>query len=307
MKRILDCNASELRDVSKSSLIHAIRSSEGRVLVSENIVITQPLISGITNGELAASQGADFLLLNMFDADEPLINGMPQNIPPNELIHEFKRLTGRIVGVNLEAVDIEYSQDHDEIWKMKPGRSATPQNVQKLIQMGVQFIVITGNPNNGVSNRAIKNSLEKIRVDVGNDILIIVGKMHGAGVVKESGTQLVTCEDVDEYAKSGADIVLIPAPGTIPGMSQEVVTRLINTAHKNSILAMTAIGTSQEGAHVDTIRQVALMSKMAGADLHHIGDTGYLGVALPENIREYSVAIRGIRHTYARMARSIRR
>lgn len=307
MKRILDCNASDLQDINKSSLIHAIRASEGRVLVSENIVVTQPLISGITNGELAASQGADFLLLNMFDANEPLINGMPQDTPPNELIHEFKQLTGRVVGVNLEAVDPEFSQDHDEIWKMKEGRSATPQNVQKLIQMGVQFIVITGNPNNGVSNRAIKSSLEKIRAAVGHDILIIVGKMHGAGVVKESGAQLVTCEDVYEYAKSGADIVLIPAPGTIPGMNQEVVTKLINTAHKNSILAMTAIGTSQEGAHVDTIRQMALMSKMAGADLHHIGDTGYLGVALPENIREYSIAIRGIRHTYARMARSIRR
>lgn len=307
MKRILDCNASDLQDINKSSLIHAIRASEGRVLVSENIVVTQPLISGITNGELAASQGADFLLLNMFDANEPLINGMPQDTPPNELIHEFKQLTGRVVGVNLEAVDPEFSQDHDEIWKMKEGRSATPQNVQKLIQMGVQFIVITGNPNNGVSNRAIKSSLEKIRAVVGHDILIIVGKMHGAGVVKESGAQLVTCEDVYEYAKSGADIVLIPAPGTIPGMNQEVVTKLINTAHKNSILAMTAIGTSQEGAHVDTIRQMALMSKMAGADLHHIGDTGYLGVALPENIREYSIAIRGIRHTYARMARSIRR
>lgn len=307
MKRILDCNASDLRDMTKASLIHAIRASEGRVLVSENIAITQPLISGITNGELAASQGADLLLLNMFDADEPVINGMPQETPSNELIHEFKRLTGRVVGVNLEAVDPEFSKDHDEIWKMKPGRSATPQNVKKLIKMGVQFIVITGNPNNGVSNLAIKNSLETIRAAVGNDIVIIVGKMHGAGVIKESGAQLVTCEDVSEYAQHGADIVLIPAPGTIPGMSQEVVTKLINTAHKNTVLAMTAIGTSQEGAHVDTIRQVALMSKMAGADLHHIGDTGYMGVAVPENIREYSIAIRGIRHTYTRMARSIRR
>jgi len=46
---------------------------------------------------------------------------------------------------------------------------------------------------------------------------------------------------------------------------------------------------------------------MAGADLHHIGDAGYTGMAVPENIFAYSVAIRGLRHTYARMARSIRR
>lgn len=47
---------------------------------------------------------------------------------------------------------------------------------------------------------------------------------------------------------------------------------------------MTAIGTSQEGADVQAIRQIVLMCKMAGADLHHIGDTDYLGLALPENI-----------------------
>ncbi|KJE28617.1 hypothetical protein LG52_726 [Geobacillus kaustophilus] len=49
----------------------------------------------------------------------------------------------------------------------------------------------------------------------------------------------------------------------------------------------------------------ALTSKMAGADLHHIGgDAGYHGIAVPENIMAYSIAIRGRRHTYIRMARS---
>jgi hypothetical protein len=53
-----------------------------------------------------------------------------------------------------------------------------------------------------------------------------------------------------------------------------------------------------------TIRQIALMSKMADADLYHIGDAGYHGIAIPENIMTYSIAIRGKRHTYIRMARS---
>ena len=43
---------------------------------------------------------------------------------------------------------------------------------------------------------------------------------------------------------------------------------------------------------------------MAGADIHHIGDTGYVGMALPENIMAYSITIRGVRHTYHRMASS---
>ena len=65
--------------------------------------------------------------------------------------------------------------------------------------------------------------------------------------------------------------------------------------------------TSQEGADTATIRQIALMYKMTGTDIHHLGDTGYPGVAIPENIMAYSIAIRGVRHTYHRMACSINR
>ena len=70
---------------------------------------------------------------------------------------------------------------------------------------------------------------------------------------------------------------------------------------------MTAIGTSQEGADVDTIRRIALECKMAGTDIHHLGDSGYTGIAAPENITAYSVVIKGLRHTYRRMAASINR
>ena len=60
-------------------------------------------------------------------------------------------------------------------------------------------------------------------------------------------------------------------------------------------------------ADTDTIRRIALMCKMAGTDIHHIGDTGYTGMALAENIMAYSIAVRGIRHTYHRMAISVER
>ena len=46
---------------------------------------------------------------------------------------------------------------------------------------------------------------------------------------------------------------------------------------------------------------------MAGTDILHIGDTGYTGMALAENIMAYSIAVRGIRHTYHRMAMSVER
>ena len=61
------------------------------------------------------------------------------------------------------------------------------------------------------------------------------------------------------------------------------------------------------GADVATIRPIALMCKMPGTDVHHLGDAGYGGVSPPENIWAYSIAIRGILHTYRRMAGSVNR
>ncbi|MDK2373594.1 haloacid dehalogenase-like hydrolase [Serratia fonticola] len=307
MKRYLDCSASDLANISKDDLIYAIRASEGRILVSETIAITQPLLNNVTNAELAASQGADILLLNLFDVNQPHIAGLPADVPPEDAIRELQRLTGRVIGVNLEAVDPAFATTHNEFWQMTAGRAATAENARKLYELGARMVVLTGNPNNGVSNQAIAEALKHIRDEVGDKLVLVTGKMHGAGIVRESGSQLITEQDIALFIENGADIVLLPAPGTIPGMSQEKVAELITFTQQQGALAMTAIGTSQEGADVQTIRQIALMSKMAGADLHHIGDTGYLGLALPENIFAYSVAIRGVRHTYTRIARSVNR
>lgn len=307
-KRLLDCNASDLAAIDKKALLHAIRASEGRVMVSESLAITQPLLGNITNAELAASQGADILLINMFDCQDPQIQGMPAGIAPQQTLHELQRLTGCVIGVNLEAVDPTYRMaEQADIWKMKPGRMATAENAATLAAMGAKIVVLTGNPNNGVSNHALGLAVKEIRDVVGDEMVIVTGKMHGAGIVQESGSQIVNEQDITWFASQGADIVLLPAPGTVPGMSQQRVASLIDVAHQQGALAMTAIGTSQEGADISTIRQIALMSKMAGADLHHIGDTGYMGLALPENILAYSIAIRGVRHTYSRMARSVNR
>jgi len=247
------------------------------------------------------------LLLNMFDINAPEVKGMPKEIESDQVITELQRLTGCVIGVNLEAVDPKFYQQHDEIWQMQVGRAANANNAQRLVEMGARFLVITGNPNNGVTNHAINTCLKEIKAAVGDDLILITGKMHGAGVVEELGKAIISEQDIELFAKNGADIILIPAPGTTPGMSQTRVTALIQCAHQYGTLALTAIGTSQEGADVNTIRQLALMSKMAGADIHHIGDTGYMGMALPENIFAYSVAIRGVRHTYSRMAKSVNR
>ncbi|QQE74494.1 hypothetical protein KDJ56_00200 [Brevibacillus composti] len=106
----------------------------------------------------------------------------------------------------------------------------------------------------------------------------------------EAGGGLVAAEAVGSFIEAGADIILLPSPGTIPGITVESASAMISQVHARGALALLATGTSQEGADEATIRQIALNSKMAGADLHHIGDAGYSGIAVPENIMHYSIA-----------------
>lgn len=306
-KRILNMTPSELVNLTKEEMILAIAGSEGRVLASETIGITVPMLTDVTNAEFAASMGADLILLNMFDVQNPMIFALPK-VDPQETVREIKRLTGRMVGINLEPVDdASASENAETIWAMSPGRYATVENAVLAQKMGVDMIVLTGNPGNGVSNDAIISSLRAMSAEVGDKIVLAAGKMHASGVIGEGGENIITREDIRLFAEAGADVILMPAPGTVPGITTKYIRSLVGYAHSLGKLTITAIGTSQEGADTDTIKRIALECKMTGTDIHHIGDSGYVGMALPENIMAYSTAIRGIRHTYHRMAQSLAR
>lgn len=307
-KRYLDCMASEIRRMNGKELADAIAGSEGRLLVCETIGAVRPMLGDVTNAEFAAAMGADLIILNLFDVHAPVIQGLPDTAP-EDVIREVKRLTGRAVGINLEPLEdgVESSVGTNSEWKLTSGRAGTLENAEKAVAMGADFIVLTGNPGVGVTNRAITQTLKKYREAFGDRILLVAGKMHAAGILSESGEKIITEEDVRAFAEAGADVILMPAPGTVPGITTEYIRRLVSCAHELGKLTLTAIGTSQEGADTATIREIALMCKMTGTDLHHLGDSGYVGMALPENILEYGKVIRGVRHTYHRMASSINR
>lgn len=121
---------------------------------------------------------------------------------------------------------------------------ANVENAKKAVDMGVDMIVLTGNPGVGVDKSAITKALTDLKEAVGDRVILTAGKMHASGILSESGEKILTKEDAEAFIE-------------------------------------------------------------AGADIHHIGDSGYMGMALPENITAYSVAIRGKRHTYRRMAMSL--
>lgn len=305
-KRMLDCYASDFERFSKAELLESIGKSEGRVIACETIGTVQPMLVDVTNAEFVSAMGADFLLLNMFDVQNPCIRGLPEG-KPEDTVRLIKQLTGRPVGINLEPVDAGAEGETSDLWKMSDGRRATLENAQRAHDMGVDMILLTGNPGMGVSNEGIERTLSLYREKLGDKMILAAGKMHAAGILEEAAEHIITKDDVKRFRKAGADILLFPAPATVPGITVDSIRELVSYAHSLGALTITAIGTSQEGADVDTIRQIALMCKMTGTDIHHLGDAGYAGMSLPENIQAYSIAIRGVRHTYHRMAASIHR
>lgn len=305
-KRILDLNAGDSFKMSKEEKLTSIKMSEGRTLVSEIIAIAPPLLVDVSNVELAAGFGADIICLNFYDVNKKEVLGIPKAEKQN-VIETIKDYTGRMVAVNLEPVDLNLKIE-DEKSDISSGRTATLENVGKLVEQGVDFVVLTGNPKVGVTNDSIMNCVGEIKKVYGDKIIIIAGKMHAAGDINAIGKEIVSKKIISEFVNKGTDIVLLPAPGTVPGMTVEYIKELIDYSHSLGAMTLTTIGTSQEGSDEATIKSIALYSKMAGTDMHHIGDCGYgPGIAIPENIMAYSIVIKGKRHTYRRMVKSVRR
>lgn len=307
-KRLLDTTARELACYSREQIIASISASEGRVLAAEVIATAMAAVQDISNPEVAAAMGADLIVLNMLDVCRPAVDAIPA-CDPADVIRTVQRLTGRLVGVNLEPVDPHADQVTNDHFGAggTSGRLATQDNVAAAVALGVDVIVLTGNPGMGVTNESLARAVGSTREAAGQNTIIIAGRMHASGSASQAGSRIVDDRSLDSFVAAGADIVLLPAPGTVPGCHEALVRSWVETVHAAGALTMTAVGTSQEGADQDTVRRIALMAKMTGTDIHHLGDCGFFGIALPENLLAYSIAIRGRRHAYRRMAMSLLR
>jgi hypothetical protein len=308
-KRLLDANASDFLTMTPPQIVEGIRLSEGRIVAAEVIATAPPLIDKVSNPELAASMSADLILLNFYDVTAPQVFGFPTEhssadsnifgrfpLGQGVTMKQVKSWIGRPVGLNLEPIENPEAVTSS-------GRLATAENARLAIEQGADFIVITGNPHTGVTTEGICHSASSIRAAVGDKVVILAGKMHAAG----SSGAAMSAEDIKRLKQEGADGIILPAPATVPGMTVESAHALIDVAHQLNLIVMNTVGTSQEGASVSTIEQLALWSKMSGADIHHLGDAGTLGIAVPENIYAWSMTLRGRRHTWHRMASSLKR
>ena len=233
------------------------------------------MLAGTSNAELVSAFGADLVCLNLIDpteADRVLMPGLEALDPPPVGFAGLSRLLGRPVGLNLEP-------DVDTV--PEPVR-ASGSRARAAAEAGAAFVVVTANPGRRVTGRELAAAVATVR-NAAPGLVCLAGKMHQAGAEEPLGPDLASA-----LVDAGAHGVLVPLPGTVPGLSEDTAAAMVRAVRGRGGLAVGTIGTSQEGADRDTLRSLALMAKRIGVDVHHIGDAGYTGIA---HRRTYTPAV----------------
>lgn len=328
--KLLDGIGRTLIEAKREDMIAAIISAGGRVIIGETVTFKQSLIDGVTNVELLKSWGADMVTINHYNVDMPMIPGLPSTKEGIELwgslwntagakgsipdiytvepsfqsaylqfgfgrtINEVKKLAGIPVGMTLEPV--EQGTGFPE------ARIANRANAEKGVKQGANYVTIISTPS--MPPLVFAKCVSEVREGVQNNGLVKAGKMPWGGAFPTDPDYFYTTEELKALISAGADVILLPSPGTVPGLTIELVKKWVNIIHENGALAETTIGTSQEGADENVICRFAVDSKMTGADIFQIGDSVYSGTTTPENLMAFSKSIKGRRHTLKRMALS---
>lgn len=302
VKRLIDCTFDEMQELNAIQLKESILRSEGRVICGQTNTLCLPHITGATNMEMVAAMGSDMIMVNTYH-----LKDNSYNVGLCGLTFErIKELTRNLVGIYLECPhnidDNNLSESRKEYFA---GRIATMENIEKALDIGANFIVLGGNPGMGTTLDVVIEATKKVKEIVGNRCLIMAGKWEDGVDEKVLGDPLAdydTKDIIKQLVEAGADVITFPAPGSRHGITVEIIRELVEYTHRLDAVALCFLDSSVEGADEDSIRLISLWMKQTGADIHTIGDAGYPGMPIPENIYTMSMAIRGRRFTFQRIA-----
>jgi len=317
MNRLINLHRKRIEKMTAMQLKESIWRSEGRVVLSQNFVGMPPLCMGVTNPELAQAMGADMIMFNGYSTDEnaqlPGLSMMALDENGNlgfntKRLPEMREFIDIPMGVYLECGDGGFV---DKIFPIKY-RKPDAENLEKLIQEKSTFIVLGGNPGTGVTYDSVLKATKETKAIVGDRMLIFAGKWEDGAdepVLGDPIRPMKFYKDlIAEFIDAGTDVIAMSMPGSRWGINVEDNRELIAFAHnyKRGTLVMSFLDGTIEGADVETVRECALLSKQTGADIHAIGDAGLNGIAIPENIYQLSITIKGRAKTWERMAISRR-
>jgi hypothetical protein len=315
-KRLLEYTPRELTGLGRRDFLDGIRASEGRVVGAYVCPNAPCYVEKVSNLELAASFGADFINLEGLNPRKLQMPGLPSKNPDDDKLYiqdlqlqmglgwtvaELKKLVGRPIGVTLltpKAGDAPFGPLY--------APSVYSPDMLKLVQsMGFDFVVLCG-----LDFDTMLGAVKEARDLVQDSMVIEAGIPHGPGAINGPyppyNLRGVTTPDfVNGLAKAGADIVDIPACGVAPGFTPSYVGELVDAVHDGKALAASSIAHSVEGSDLEVVRRTAVDNKILGVDLYNFAAGGvYESVALPEQLEAFCIAVKGRRHTFRRMCQS---
>ena len=303
--RLIGASKSDFEKMSPMDLKESILKSEGRVIMGQHLLFAgEGLVRGVTNSEVMFAFGADMVLLNTIDLDDETNNPGLMGLSYREL---KERCGSRPIGIYLGCPKEGSEDGGKKALYRREGMLCTPEHVKQCVELGVDFIVLGGNPGSGTSIHDIVACTKWVKELYGDKLFVFAGKWEDGVVEKVLGDPLAQYdakEVIRELIDAGADCIDFPAPGSRHGISVSMIQELIQYVHsyKPGTLAMSFLNSSVEGADPDTVRLIALKMKETGADVHAIGDGGFSGCTSPENIQQLSISIKGKPYTYFRMA-----
>jgi len=305
--RLINASKKDLKGMTGRDLKKSILKSEGRVVMGQHLIFASDgLVRGVNNTELMKAFGADMVMLNTCNLKGDDLNDVRHNPGMQGLtLQELKDRANIPIGIYLGcpgANDIP----KDKIYDLE-GMLATADNIKKCKDIGADFIVLGGNPGCGTSITDVIKTTQLARDICGEEMLIFAGKWEDGITEKVLGDPLAARDAkaiIKELIDAGADVIDLPEPGSRHGISTHMIQELVQFTHsyQPGTLAMTFLNSSVECADEQTIRQIALMMKETGADIHAIGDGGFAGCSTPENVMQLSISLKGKHYTYFRMA-----
>ena len=303
--RLISVAGSEIQNMSPMLLKDSIRKSEGRVICGQHLLFANTgLVRGVTNSELMFAFGADMVMLNTYNFDDESKNLGMQGLS----FAELKALSRRPIGIYLGCPGANAATE-DGLYD-RNGMLATPAHVARAVEMGASFIVLGGNPGSGTRLADVLATTKRVKDEYGDQVFLWAGKWEDGVTEPVLGDPLAKAAGRDDkqiiaqLIDAGADCIDLPAPGCRAGITVDMVRELVEFTHtyKPGTLAMTFLNSSIEGADTETVREVAILMKQTGADIHCIGDGGFAGCSNPENVQQLSFSIKGKPYTYYRMA-----
>lgn len=319
VRRLISSTRSEIRKMTAKELKESIFTSEGRVILAQNYVGMESLCEGTTNAEIDQAFGADMIFFNGYSMDpsaemsglkvEEYVEGQGY-VEKYYRLKDMKKLIDVPLGVYLECGlgdDISTSTANAGVSLVRTDRIASKENLEKLKEEEVDFVILGGNPGTRTDFDTIIAATKRAKEVLGDDVLIFSGKWEDGAYAKVLGDPLAErpANDVIKgLIDAGADVICLPMPGSRTGITVEMIRQCAEFTHryKSGTLAMGFLDGSVEGADEDTVRDCALMSKQTGVDIHAIGDAGLSGVTVPENLYQLSMTTKGRRLTFKRLA-----